>query len=104
MSIAASSSADCTVPIVRTDCSAPPMSARPPRGLLLDLAQLARDVGRAGVQRQQARRVELDADLAIDAADARHRADAAHRQQALVTVLSTNHDSASSSSRSEATV
>ena len=30
MSMAASSAADCTVASVRTDCSAPPMSARPP--------------------------------------------------------------------------
>ena len=47
-------------------------------GFLLDLAQLARDVGDGGVEREQAQRVDLDAHLARDAADARHRADAAH--------------------------
>jgi hypothetical protein len=90
--------------MVRTDCSAADVGAAA-RGFLLHLAQLARDVGRRGAQRQQAGRVESTTHLARDAADARHRAHAAHGQQALATVLSTNQDSASSSIREcEATV
>ena len=42
-----------TVAMVRTDCSAPPSSARPPGCFLLHLAQLARDFGGGGTQRQQ---------------------------------------------------
>ena len=53
------------------------------RRLLLDLAQLARDVGRRGVERQQLGRVELDAHLARHAADPRDGADAAHAQHRL---------------------
>ena len=57
------------------------------RGLLLHLAQLARDVGGGGVQRLQLQRVELDAHLARDAAHARHRADAAHAEHGLGDVV-----------------
>ncbi len=52
-------------------------------GFLLNAAQLARDVGCARVQGEQAGRVELDADLPRHAADARHRPDAAHAEQGL---------------------
>ena len=48
------------------------------RGLLLHLAQLARDVGGGGVQRQQLRGSSSTRTSRVDAADARHRADAAH--------------------------
>jgi hypothetical protein len=75
--------------MVRTDAR-PAQVGAPAGGLLLHLAQLARDVGGGGVQRQQARRVELDAHLARDAAHARHRAHAGHASSALVTWLSTN--------------
>ena len=73
--------------MVRTDCSAPPTSAWPPDGLLLHLAQLARDVGRGGVERLQLRRIDLDAHLARNAAHARHRAEAAHAEQRLGDVV-----------------
>ena len=83
MSMAASSSADDTVPIVRTDCSTPPMSARPPDASCW-ICRSWREMSAArGVERQQPRRIELDADLAVDAADTRDRADAAHREHAL---------------------
>jgi hypothetical protein len=71
-----------TVAMVRTDCSAPPMSERAARGFLLDLAQLAGDIGCRGAQREQAGRIEFDADFARHAADPRHGADAAHAENA----------------------
>ncbi len=52
------------------------------RSILLDLPQLARNVGRGGIERQHARRVEFDAHLATGTADAGHRADALHAQHA----------------------
>ena len=76
----------------------------PARRIALHLAQLARDLGGGDVQRLQPRRVELDADLAVHAADPRDRADAGHGEQQRVTSLSTNQDSASSSMRLDATV
>ena len=51
------------------------------RVVLLHLAQLAGDVGRTRVQREQARRIESDADLTGDAADTRDRSDARDREQ-----------------------
>jgi hypothetical protein len=76
-----------------------------PGRLLLHLAQLARDVGGGGLERQQPVRVELDAHLAIDAADARDRADALDAEHRLgETSLSTNQDSATSSMRDDAIV
>ena len=51
------------------------------RQLLLDATQLTRHLGRAEIQRRELRRIEFDAHFAIDAADARHLADARHGQQ-----------------------
>jgi hypothetical protein len=57
------------------------------RGFLLHLAQLARDVGRRGVQRQQALRVQLHHHLARHAAHARDATHAAHGQQRLADLV-----------------
>ncbi|KFB78622.1 MAG: hypothetical protein AW06_000030 [Candidatus Accumulibacter cognatus] len=55
----------------------------PARGFLLNAAQLAREVGGGGVERQQAGRVELDADFARHSTDAGNRADPAHGEHGL---------------------
>ena len=57
------------------------------RRFLLHLAQLARDVGGRGLERQQLVRVEFDTNLAIDAADARYRADALDAEHGLGDVV-----------------
>jgi len=74
------------------------------RRVLLDAPQLPRDVGRRRADRQHPVRIELDRDLARHAAHARHGATPGTASSALLTVLSTNQDSASSSRRSEAIV
>ena len=53
------------------------------RCFLLDAAQLAGNVGGGGIERQQAGRVEFDADLAGDTADAGDSADAAYGEHGL---------------------
>ena len=57
------------------------------RGVLLHRAQLARDVGRGGVQGQQARGIELDAHLTRHPAHPRYRANAAHGEDGLADVV-----------------
>ncbi len=65
----------------RADVSAPP------RRVLLDLPQPRRDVGGRHAQRRHLRRVQLDADLAIDPADPVDGTDALHREQGLADVV-----------------
>ena len=55
----------------------------PPGGILLHLAQLARNIGRRGVQCEQPGRIEFDANLAADPADTGDSADAAHTEHGL---------------------
>ncbi len=63
----------------------------------IERAQLLVDVDRGDAERLHARRIELDADLAVDAAAARHLRDARRCDSSrLVIVLSTNQDSSSS--------
>ena len=104
MSIRASSSADCTVASVRTDCSAPPTSARPPEASCC--------IWRSW--REMSAAVALSASIGAGSSSTRtSRSTPPTRLTAptprtesrrLPTVLSTNHDSASSSIRVEATV
>ena len=104
ISICASSAADCTVAIVRTDCSAPPTSVRPPddsRCVWRSCREMSAAVAlsasrRAGSSSTRTSRVapptRVTAPTPRTASSAR------------VTVSSTNHDSASSSIRLDATV
>ncbi len=104
ISICASSAAVCTVAIVRTDCSAPPTSVRPPelsRWVWRSWREMSAAVAwsasrRAGSSSTRTSRVapptRVTAPTPRTASSVR------------VTVSSTNQDSASSSNRLDATV
>ena len=72
-------------------------------GVEVEVAQLLVDLDRGDAERLHARRIQLHADLAVDAAAARHLRDAGDASRRLVMVLSTNQDSSSSVSVLELT-
>ena len=73
----------CAPPSTRMACSPPPTWARPPAASRLRARSCSLTCDRGEAQRLHARRIELDADLAVHAAAARHLRDARERQQAL---------------------
>ena len=103
-SMRASSRADCTVPMVRTDCSAPPTSVRPPEASRcvcrswreMSAAVASSACRRAGSSSTQTCRVTPPTRLTEPTPRTASRL--------RVTWSSTNQDSASSSMRLEATV
>jgi hypothetical protein len=104
MSIAASSSADCTVAMVRTDCSMPPTSARPPEAscwMRRNWREMSAAVALSASRRAGSSSTRISRVTPPTRATAPTPRTAS---MALVTVLSTNQESASSSIRCEATV
>ena len=100
----ASSPADCTVPMVRTDCSAPPRSVRPPaasRCVWRSWREMSAAVAFSACRRSgsSSTRTSRVTPPTRDTAPT-----PLTLSSAFVTWLSTNHDSASSSMRLDATV
>ena len=104
ISSAASSGADCTVAMVRTDCSAPPMSARPPAASCCTWR--SRRETSAAVAFSDSRRAGSSSTRTSRTAPPTREIAPTPRtlSSERATVLSTNQLRASSSMRSEATV
>ncbi len=104
MSIAASSAAVCTVPMVRTDCSTPPMSARPPEAscwIWRSWREMSAAVALSASSRSGSSWTSTWRSTPPTRATAPTPRTAS---RPLVTVLSTNQERASSSIRGEAMV